>query len=244
MPTSSIDSIIFRNIFGSADVRHIWSDEYRTQKYLDFEAALARAQASVGLIPEAAAAEITRVCKVENMDFDLLGQETVEIGYPVLPVVHQIAKLCTGDAGNYCHWGATTQDITDTATIQQICASFDIIGANLDEAIKATAALAERYRDAPMAGRSNLQQAVPITFGFKMARLLTTFRRHKQRLVELRPRMAVFEFGGACGTLASLGDKGLEVQSALAKESGSRSRRSPGIPNVTASLRRAAFLAC
>ncbi len=220
MPASAIDSTIFRNVFGDERVRQVWSDEYRTQKYLDFEGALARAQASIGLIPQEAATEITRVCKVENMDFDRLEQETLEIGYPVLPVIHQLAKLCDGDAGNYCHWGATTQDITDTATILQMRASFDIIGCELDRAIAATEVLARVHRNVPMPGRSNLQQAVPITFGFKMARLLATLHRHKQRLAEIRPRIEVFEFGGACGTLASLGDKGLDVQAALVRELG------------------------
>jgi 3-carboxy-cis,cis-muconate cycloisomerase len=218
MPTSAIDSLIFRDIFGDPEVRAIWSDENRTQRYMDFEAALARAQASIGMIPKEAAAEITRVCKVENIDWAQLEKETLNIGYPVLGVVHQIAKHCKGDAGNFCHWGATTQDITDTATIMQMRESFDVIGKKLDAAIAATAKLAKDHRDTPMAGRSNLQQAVPITFGFKLARLLATLQRHKQRLAEIRPRMEVFEFGGACGTLASLGDRGLEVQTALAKE--------------------------
>src|ERR1700677_3002982 len=220
MPTSAIDSLIFRDIFGDAEMRRIWSDENRTQRYLDFEAALARAQASVGMIPKEAATEITRVCRVENIDFVKLEQETLNIGYPVLGVVHQIARLCRGDAGNYCHWGATTQDITDTATVLQMRASFDVIGSKLQAAITATAKLAQDHRNTPMAGRSNLQQAVPITFGFKMARLLATLRRHQQRLAELRPRLEVFEFGGACGTLGSLGGKGLDVQAALADELG------------------------
>src|SRR5271155_139275 len=220
MPTSAIDSLVFRNMFGDREVRQIWSDEYRTQCYLDWEAALARAQAGLGLIPQDAATEINRVCKVENIDFSRLEEESLNIGYPVLGVVHQIGHLCRGDAGNWCHWGATTQDVTDSATVFQIRASFDIIANKLDEAIAATANLARDHRDLPMAGRSNLQQAVPITFGFKMARLLATFLRHRDRLKEIRPRIEVFEFGGACGTLASLGEKGLAVQEALARELG------------------------
>jgi len=220
MPTSAIDSLVFRNMFGDREVRQIWSDEYRTQCYLDWEAALARAQAGLGLIPQDAATEINRVCKLENIDFSRLEEESLNIGYPVLDVVHQIGHLCRGDAGNWCHWGATTQDVTDSATVFQIRASFDIIANKLDEAIAATANLARDHRDLPMAGRSNLQQAVPITFGFKMARLLATFLRHRDRLKEIRPRIEVFEFGGACGTLASLGEKGLAVQEALARELG------------------------
>src|ERR1700677_227673 len=220
MPTSAIDSLIFRNIFGDPEVRTIWSDENRTQRYMDFEAALARAQASIGMIPKEAATEITRVCKVENIDWAQLEKETLNIGYPVLGVVHQIAKHCQGDAGNYCHWGATTQDITDTATVMQVRESFDVISRKLDAAIAAPAKLAKEHGDTHMAGGSSTQQAVPMTFGFKMARLLATLLRHKQRLGEIRPRIEVFEFGAAVGTLASLGDKGLDVQVALAREIG------------------------
>jgi 3-carboxy-cis,cis-muconate cycloisomerase len=220
MPTSAIDSLIFRDIFGSPAMREIWSDAFRTQKYLDFEAALARAEAAIGLIPNQAADEIVRVCKVENIDFEKYATETLTIGYPVLGLVHQIAQLCRGDSGKYCHWGATTQDITDSGTILQIKASFDLIAKELDRAIAATERLAREHRSTPMPARSNLQQAVPITFGFKMARLLATLRRHRARLAEIRPRIEVFEFGGAAGTLATLGDKGLAVQEALARELG------------------------
>jgi len=220
MPTSAIDSLVFRNIFGSAAMREVWSDEFRTQKYLDWEAALARAQAKLGIISQEAADEITRVCKVENIDFKRYEKEMLIIGWPVLPIVHQIRDLCQGDAGRYCHWGATTQDITDSATILQIKASFDLIEKDLDRAIKALARIARDHRSTPMAGRSNLQQAVPITYGFKMARLLATLMRHRDRLAEIRPRIEVFEFGGASGTLATLGDRGLEVQEGLVSELG------------------------
>ena len=220
MPTSAIDSILFRDIFGSPEMRKVWSDEFRTQKYLDWEAALARAEATVGIIPKEAADEITRVCRVENIDFDRYAEDTLNIGYPVLGLVHQIADLCRGDTGHWCHWGATTQDITDSATVLQIKASFDLVEKDLGRAIAATAKLARDHRSTPMAGRSNLQQAVPITFGFKMARLLATLTRHRARLAEIRPRIEVFEFGGAAGTLATLGDRGLAVQEALAREIG------------------------
>src|ERR1700678_3251564 len=170
------------------------------------------------MISKQAAAEIARVCRVENIDFARLEKETLNIGYPVLGVVHQIARLCQGDAGNYCHWGATTQDITDTSTNLQVRQSFEVIACKLDAAIMATTKLARDHRDTPMAGRSNLQQAVPITFGFKMATLRAAFERHKQRLKELRARVLVGEFGGAAGTLSSLSGRGLETQAELMKE--------------------------
>ena len=125
-----------------------------------------------------------------------------------------------GDAGKYCHWGATTQDITNSATILQIKASFDIIAGDLDRAIAATTKLAREHRTTPMAERSNLQQAVPMTFGFKMTRLLATVAAAQAAAGRNPSRIEVFEFGGAVGTLASLGDEGLAVQVALARELG------------------------
>jgi 3-carboxy-cis,cis-muconate cycloisomerase len=218
MPTSLIDSAVFRDIFSTAAMRKVFSDEARVQKYLDFEAALARAQARLGVIPKEAAAEICRHCNVAETDFNKLKTQTERIGYPVLPVVQQLVAACRDGLGEWCHWGATTQDITDTATVMQIREALALIEAALDAIADALAALASKYRDTPMAGRSNLQQAVPITFGYKMATLLAAFERHKQRLYELRPRVLVGEFGGAAGTLSSLGRRGLEVQAELMKE--------------------------
>jgi 3-carboxy-cis,cis-muconate cycloisomerase len=215
-----IDSAVFRDIFSTAAMRKVFSDENRVQKYLDFEAALARAQARLDIIPEEAAAEICRHCDVAQTDFDRLKAQTERIGYPVLPVVQQLVAACRDGLGEWCHWGATTQDITDTATVMQIREALALIEADLDAIADALASLARKYRDTPMAGRSNLQQAVPITFGYKMATLLAAFERHKRRLHELRPRVLVGEFGGAAGTLSSLGGRGLEVQAELSKELG------------------------
>jgi 3-carboxy-cis,cis-muconate cycloisomerase len=218
MSATVIDSVIFRNIFSTAAMRRVFSDENRVQKYLDFEAALARAEARLGIIPQNAADEIVRHCRVAEIDFAQLEAETVRIGYPVLPVVEQIVALCRDGLGEWCHWGATTQDVTDTATVLQIREALVLIEAEIDRITDAFADLARKYRDTPMAGRSNLQQAVPITFGYKMAVLLAGFERHRQRLAQLRERVLVGEFGGAAGTLASLRGRGLEVQAELMKE--------------------------
>ena len=218
MPSTILDSAVFRDIFTTPAMRHVWSDENRVQKYLDFEAALARAQARLGIIPKNAAAEIVRHCEAKQIDMVKLKEATEKIGYPVLPVVQQLVKLCKDGFGEWSHWGATTQDITDTATIMQIREALDLIENEIDGIRDALATLAKKYRDTPMAGRSNLQQAVPITFGYKMATLLGAYERHKQRLDELRPRVLVGEFGGAAGTLSSLGKDGLKVQTELMKE--------------------------
>src|SRR6266566_1644634 len=209
---------IFRDIFSTEPMRRIFADENRIQKYLDIEAALAHAQARLGIIPQNACDEIVRHCSIAEYDFGKLKAQTERIGYPVLPVVQQLVALCRDGHGEWCHWGATTQDITDTATILQIRDALDLIEADLVAISDALAALAKRYRDTPMAGRSNLQQAVPITFGYKVATYLAAFERHKQRLQQLKERTFVFEFGGAAGTLSSLGKDGLRTQVELAKE--------------------------
>jgi 3-carboxy-cis,cis-muconate cycloisomerase len=218
MPSSLIDSAVFRDIFSTEAMRRVFSDENRVQKYLDFEAGLAKAQARLGIIPNEAGEEIVRHCNVSEIDFAKLKTETERIGYPVLPVVQQLVGLCKDGLGEWCHWGATTQDITDSATVMQIREGLALVEADLNGIADALANLARKHRDTPMAGRSNLQQAVPITFGYKMATLLAAFERHKQRLKELRARVLVGEFGGAAGTLSSLSGRGLETQAELMKE--------------------------
>src|SRR5262245_57389951 len=218
MPSTALDSIIFRDIFSTSEMRLVFSDEYRTACYLEIEAALARVQGRLGIIPKEAANEIVAKCKVENIDFAKLKATTERIGYPILGVVQQIVAFCDDGLGEWCHWGATTQDITDTATIMQIRAALDLVEADMEKVAAALAELSRRHRDTPMAGRSNLQQAVPLTFGYKCACLLAAMQRHRARLKELRPRVLVGEFGGAVGTLASLGKDGLRVQEALMAE--------------------------
>src|SRR6204780_2053350 len=218
LPPSLIDPALFPDLFWSEAMRRVFSDGNRVQKYLDFEAALARAQARLGIIPKEAAKEIVKHCNVAEIDFVKLKTQTERIGYPVLPVVQQLVALCRDGLGEWCHWGATTQDITDSATVLQIREGLNLVEADLDGICDALGGLARKYRDTPMAGRSNLQQAVPITFGYKMATLLAAFERHKQRLKELRARVLVGEFGGAAGTLSSLSGRGLETQAELMKE--------------------------
>ena len=164
--------------------------------------------------------EIVSKCRIENIDLDRLKQQTERIGYPILGVVQQIVGLCKDGLGEWCHWGATTQDITDTAAILQIRAALDLVEKDMEAIAASLADLSRKYRDTPMAGRSNLQQAVPLTFGFKMAALLAAMQRHRERLAQMRPRVLVGEFGGAVGNLASLGTRGLEVQAALCQELG------------------------
>jgi 3-carboxy-cis,cis-muconate cycloisomerase len=220
MPSTIIDSAIFGNIFSTDAMRAVWSDENRTRKYLDIEAALARVQARLGIIPQEAAAEIVGNCVIEKIDMAKLRAQTERIGYPVLGVVSQINALCRDKLGEYCHWGATTQDITDTATVLQIREALALVDEDLAAISADLATLAERHRDTPMVGRSNLQQAVPLTFGYKMAGLLSAVERHRERLAQLLPRVLVGEFAGAAGTLASIETGAMETQAGLMAELG------------------------
>src|SRR5271165_6415716 len=141
MPSSLIDSVVFRDIFSTEAMRRVFSDENRVQKYLDFEAALARAQGRLGIIPKAAAEEICRHCHAAEIDFAKLKRETERIGYPVLPVVQQLVALCRDGLGEWCHWGATTQDITDSATVMQIREALMLIEGSLERISDALAGL-------------------------------------------------------------------------------------------------------
>ena len=220
MPSTIIDSAIFRDIFSTEAMRHVWSDETRTTKYLEIEAALAKVQGQLGLIPAEAADEIVSNCKLEKIDMVKLKAQTERIGYPILGVVSQINLLCRDKLGEYCHWGATTQDITDTATVLQIRDALLIVDDELRQIGDAMAVLARKHRDTPMVGRSNLQQAVPVTFGYKVAGLLAAVIRHRERLAQIRPRVLQGEFAGAAGTLASLESGAMETQAGLCKELG------------------------
>ncbi|MFN3987321.1 MAG: adenylosuccinate lyase family protein [Rhodocyclaceae bacterium] len=220
MGASIIDSSIFGNIFSTEEMRQVWSDRNRTAKYLDIERALAVVQGRLGIIPQEAADEIVANCDIDKIDMDKLREQTERIGYPVLGVVSQLNALCRDKLGEYCHWGATTQDITDTATVMQIREGLEIIDRELAGISAALAELSRRYRDTPVIGRSNLQQAIPVTFGFKTAAILAGIERHRERLAQLRPRVLMGEFGGACGTLASIESGAMETQAELMAELG------------------------
>jgi 3-carboxy-cis,cis-muconate cycloisomerase len=220
MPSTIVDSLIFQGIFSTDEMRSVWSDENRTQHYLDIEAALAKVQGKLGIIPQEAADEIVGHCRLDQIDMAELRRQTERIGYPIIAVVNQINALCRDGLGEYCHWGATTQDITDTATVLQIREALDLVDDELTAISAGLARLAREHRDTPMIGRSNLQQAIPVTFGYKMAGLLSAIERHRERLGQLRERVLVGEFAGAAGTLASLETGAMETQAGLCAELG------------------------
>jgi 3-carboxy-cis,cis-muconate cycloisomerase len=224
MAIGVLDSAIFADMFGTAAMRGIFGDEAFLARCVDVEAALARAQARLGIIPAEAGDAITRVASAFAdgrcaLDLGRLKKETETVGYPILPLVRQFAEW-SGDYGRYIHWGATTQDIMDTAVVLQIRAGLALIEEDLTAIRGHLAELARRHRDTPMAGRTHLQHALPVTFGYKAAVWLSALDRHAHRLSELRPRVLLAQFGGAAGTLASLGAgwESLETRAELARE--------------------------
>lgn len=223
---SLIDSPFFGPSLTDERMREIFCARAFRQRCVETEVALAGAEARLGIIPADTAREIARAAETYCFDEERLARETEIVGYPILPIVEQLADAA-GEAGRYLHWGATTQDIMDTATVLQVRAGLDLIERQLGEAMDALRTLAETHRDTPMAGRTHLQHALPITFGYKAAVWLSALARHAERLCEVRPRVLLVEFSGASGTLASLGHQGLAVQAALANALGL------GVPAIT-----------
>ncbi len=218
MTVGATDSAVYGNLFTTSAMREAFGDHARLQRMLDVEAALARAEAKLGLIPAEAAAEITAKAGVKHLDLDAIRAGTELAGYPIIPLVKALSEACAGDAGRYVHWGATTQDIVDTGLVLQIRDGLGLIAADLAGVEAALVALAKRHRDVPMAGRTHLQHALPITFGFKCATWLAPLQRQRARLTRIALDVAVVQFGGAVGTLASLGQDGITVVEALAAE--------------------------
>jgi len=217
MHSTLIDSRFLGSLFSTPEMKNVFSDHATLARYTETEVALALAEGKLGLIPADAAQTIEQQAAGIALDMARLERETHNVGYPILPLVHQLAEGL-GDAGKYLHWGATTQDIMDTALVLQIRAGLDLVEADLRGVAVQLRRLSAEYRDTPMAGRTHLQHALPVTFGLKTAIWLGMVERNLERLQQLRPRVLVGQFAGAGGTLASLGHRGLEVQVAMMAE--------------------------
>ncbi len=217
MPVNPADSPILGTLYGSDAMRAVFDERAYFQRMLDVEAALARVQARLGIIPADAAATITDAARVENLDTEELAASARNVGYPVVGMVAGLSRAA-GDAGGWTHWGATTQDIMDTATVLQMRDGLSLIRATLCGMVQALTAQAVRHRHTVMAGRTHLQQALPTTLGLKCAIWAQPLITHVQRLDAMRPRVEQVSFAGAAGTLASLGDKGIAVMEGLATE--------------------------
>jgi 3-carboxy-cis,cis-muconate cycloisomerase len=208
-------------LFRTDAVREIFSDRGRLQGMLDFEAALARATTRAGLTPGPAASQIESQCHAERFDVGALSRGAAAAGNPAIPMVKALTALVESkdhDAARFVHWGATSQDVMDTGLVLQLRSALDLIDAGLANLSDALARLASRHKRTLVAGRTWMQQAAPVTFGLKVAGWLSAIERHRQRVKELRARALVLQFGGAAGTLASLGNRGLDVAAALAGE--------------------------
>jgi 3-carboxy-cis,cis-muconate cycloisomerase len=217
MPTA-LDSKIFGPLFGDSEINELLSDAAYIRALVEVETALARAEAWVGVIPQAAAEQIAKAADPNKIDLESLSKGTVRSGFPIIALVQELRRLVGGQAAPYVHWGATTQDIMDTACVLQLRAASKLYKTRLVELASDLGLLANRHRATVMAGRTHGQQALPVSFGLKVASWLAPVLRHVERLDEISPRLLVVQFGGAAGTLAALGEKGLEVMQALADE--------------------------
>jgi 3-carboxy-cis,cis-muconate cycloisomerase len=213
-----MDSSVFSPLFSEAEISARFSDVQFVRAMLEVESALAAVEGRLGVIPAEAAAQIVEVAARLEVDFERLRSGVEKSGIPVIELVRQLREQVGGGAADYVHWGATSQDVFDTARGLQIRAVLAILEPRLGSLIQNLSGLADRHRHTLMAGRTHSQQALPITFGFKVAGWLAPLLRHRERLAEMRPRLLVVQFGGAVGTLAALGDSGRQVQEALAAE--------------------------
>jgi 3-carboxy-cis,cis-muconate cycloisomerase len=197
-------------------VRALFSEAARFQSWLDVEAALAQAQAELGIIPEAAAREITRKAHLKYLDLAAVRAGLAKTGHPLVPLVWELDRVCDGDAGGYVHWGATTQNVTQTGQLLQVRRAHAIFLRQLATILTTLADLAERTKDVLLPGRTHGQHAVPATFGFKVAVWIDELGRHVERLRGCEGRVFVAMLGGGAGTLASLGEAGLATQEKIA----------------------------
>jgi|SRR5579884_2422887 len=208
-------------------IRALYRQENRWQAWLDVEAALARAEAELGVIPEEAAEAITRCARLELLDRARIDEGFARTGHTIVPLVWELSRVVGDPHGGWVHWGATTQNITQTGDLLVLREAHRVLLRLIGEALAAMADLAERGADMPIAGRTHGQHALPATFGLKPAVWIDEMLRHVERLHEAAPRLFVAMLGGGAGTFASLGKQGPAVQEALARQLGLRPMRVP-----------------
>jgi 3-carboxy-cis,cis-muconate cycloisomerase len=208
-------------LFTSDAMRRVFSDQHRLQCMLDFEAALARALAAIGIAPRGVIAPIESRCRAELFDVESLARATARSGNVAIPMVKVLTELVTASdaqAAAFVHWGATSQDAIDTGLVLQLREALGLIDGDLAHLSPSLARLAAAHKSTLVVGRTWLQQGPPVTFGLKVAGWLAAVERHRERLVQIRKQVLVLQFGGAVGTLAAVGDRGLELAAALARE--------------------------
>ncbi len=201
-------------------VRALFTESSRFQAWLDVEAALAQAQAELEIIPTSAAAEITRKAKLDLLDLPAIHAGLARTGHPLVPLIWELDRVCEGEAGGYVHWGATTQNITQTGQLLLLRRAHNIFLRQLAAVLRAFADLAQRSKDMLLPGRTHGQHAVPATFGYKVAVWIDELCRHIERLQGCEGRVFVAMLGGGAGTLASLGETGLTTQEKIGQRLG------------------------
>ena len=204
----------------SNEAKQIWSDVATLQAWLTVEAALARAQAELGIIPADAARTITDKADARLFDLERLSADIAFAQHPLVPVLHQFEKLCGEPAAGFIHWGATTQNIFDTASSMQMLETHRLLLGHLDTAITAVGKLALEHQATAMPGRTHGQHALPMTFGFKLAGWLDGLARHRDRLTQRLAPSFVAYLGGAIGTFAAMGGAGRAVEARMAEQLG------------------------
>jgi 3-carboxy-cis,cis-muconate cycloisomerase len=212
---------LLKSLFLSEDIGRVFSDRARLQGMLDFEAALVRAEARAGVVPSSAAKAIATKCDAELFDVGALAESGKLAGNVAIPLVKALTNLVAQsdqEAARYVHWGATSQDAVDTGCVLQLRQALPLIASDLDRLAEGLAALATKHRSTMVVGRTWMQQALPTTFGVKVAAWLDAVNRHRDRLGATERRVLVLQFGGAVGTLAALGARGSEVAKILAEE--------------------------
>src|SRR5437870_2013402 len=206
--------------YGRPQMKRIFEEEARLQRLLDVEAALARAEAKVGLVPREAAAEITKKATTKYVTVKRVEELERETRHDLMAVVLALTEACTGDAGKFVHLGATSNDIQDSATALQLREAIQVIDEGLGNLIEALSELAAKHKKTIMLGRTHGQAAVPIAFGLKMAVFASDVARQRERLRQATPRIVVGKMSGAVGTGAAFGPRASEIQSSVIADLG------------------------
>lgn len=218
MSISPADSALFGTLFSDPDIVEAFSDAATIRAMLDVEVALAWVQARLGVIPEGAAERIAAVAGSFGPDIAGIAAGTEKSGVPIIPLVEQLRAAVGGEAAGYVHWGATSQDIVDTGLVLRLRGVADQLEEKIGRLFGLLGKLADEHRGTVIAARTRSQQALPTSFGLKAAGWLSPLIDHRTRLDEIRPRLFAVQFGGAVGTLAALGDRGIQVMEALGEE--------------------------
>ena len=226
MASHIIDYEVYRGGWSTEEMRNIFDEKRRFQRWLDIEVALAKAQAKLGVIPEEAASEIARHADIEKIDIQQIKADYQKMQHSLMPLLKGLQRLCKGNLGEYIHYGPTTQDIEDTGTILELKEAYRIMIRDLREIEEILMGLSREYKETIMCGRTHGQQGLPITLGLKFAIWLSEVRRHIERFKDLRPRLFVGMLHGGAGSMAGLGPEGQETIAIMMKELGL------GVPDV------------